>query len=800
MKYFSKTFVPVLFLFLSMFCAPVFAFQLTCQGKTDCSIVLPADASDNLRYAAHELKIHLEEASGAKFPVVNKNVSVQGPQIVLQEKFPGLKTGEFVVRTEGKALYLLGGGESGIHFAVHDFLETDCGYIWYDARGGKKIPDLKNFRIKKLNRKRSYAFELRSLSPDWYFYRPEGHYFLYRNGINMKSRLFSLPGMDRSKYKFKQSNVLDSRGLNDFRRAYPADHTFFDYIPDVPKKSRIPVHQNKGYFKTNPEYFTMNQAGKRVVLQLCFSNPEMKAEFKKNFYEHIRKAPDSNIFSVTAFDFPGQICYCKECQAAVKKYKTNGAPVFLFVKELAEAVAKDFPEIRIFTYAYRKEQTEFPPEGLKFPDNVIVCFCPIDDDMSKGWNSRTNAETYKNLKKWKKVCKNLWLWYYVNPWTFSVISTPAIGNVFRCANDIVLAQKAGVTGCMYSHEVGLAPMIGFTELQSYVMVRLMRNPELNIDFLIDDFLKFEYGAAAPLMRKYLNELEKIAAESDVFVKWNAVYGVWNSFLPSTDTVRWQGYFDKMEKLTASDPEKNFAVCRVRVPLDLMTLRFYRRIRKDVPEFNLKVETLSERIRTVSRRATESFYTQSIPSIKNYKGKHDQMFDRLIDNFAVQSGADPKPLPKEIFGKIDPALIFEFFPGTMAKSVLVKDKDAAWGYAVLNNQKVQGFPIQILEYDAVKPLWEDIAEIHSAKKGMEGKYCFYHIGETSVTPSYEMRLHFEGYKNLFRIFPGEVWMPGTDDTVNIYISLKMTGPEYYPGSKEKNSIACDRIVFVRKTNN
>ena len=177
-----------------------------------------------------------------------------------------------------------------------------------------------------------------------------------------------------------------------------------------------------------------------------------------------------------------------------------------------------------------------------------------------------------------------------------------------------------------------------------------------------------------------------------------------------------------------------------------------------------------------------------------------MFDRLIENFAVQSGAEPKPLPKEIFGKIDPALIFEFFPGTMAKSVLVKDKDAAWGYAAMNDQKTQGFPIQILEYDAVKPLWEDIAEIHSAKKGMEGKFCFYHIGETSITPSYEMRLHFEGYKNLFRIFPGEVWMPGTDDTVNIYISLKMTGPKYYPGSKENNSIACDRIVFVRKTNN
>ena len=43
------------------------------------------------------------------------------------------------------------------------------------------------------------------------------------------------------------------------------------------------------------------------------------------------------------------------------------------------------------------------------------------------------------------------------------------------------------------------------------------------------------------------------------------------------------------------------------------------------------------------------------------------------------------------------------------------------------------------------------------------------------------------------------MPGTDDTVDFYVSLKFTGPKYYPGSKLKDSVACDRIVVVRKTN-
>ena len=176
-------------------CIEVFAdLQLTENGKTAYRIVLPAKASDNLKYAAQELKIHLEDASGAKFAIMETGAGNAG-QIILQELDPELKTGEFSVRTEGKKLLLSGGGESGIHHAVHDFLSNDCGYIWYDARGGRKVPDLKNFRLPEISRRKSFEFADRTMSSDWFFYRPKGHYFLYRSGMNSKIRLFPLPGM-----------------------------------------------------------------------------------------------------------------------------------------------------------------------------------------------------------------------------------------------------------------------------------------------------------------------------------------------------------------------------------------------------------------------------------------------------------------------------------------------------------------------------------------------------------------------------------------------------------------------------
>ncbi|MBO5724920.1 MAG: DUF4838 domain-containing protein, partial [Lentisphaeria bacterium] len=617
---------------------------------------------------------------------------------------------------------------------------------------------------------------------------------LYRHGMNAKTRLFPLPGMKQKSFKIPV-------GVNDVRRASPASHTFFDYIPDKPGKSRISFLKKKGYFQSNPEYFTLEKNGKRVPQkQLCFSNKNLRSEFTKNICEHIRRTPQMNIFSVTAYDFPGEICYCNPCQAAVRKYKTNGAPVFLYVKELAQKVKKEFPHVMIWTYAYRKEQTEFPPVGLTLPDNVIIDFCPIDDDMSKPLDSPVNAETYRNLQNWKKVCPNVWMGYYVSPYCFSHMAVPVFGNVYRVIRDFALCRKAGVTGFGIDHAPGNPTMGGFIELQTYLMARLLRDPDLDAEHLIDDFMAFEYGKAAGLMRKFLNESEKIAAGATSFISWSSKIGAFAQFYKGKDVVRFQGYFDEMERLTKADPKANFAVRRVRMSLDLVTLNFYSRIRKEVPGYKMDVKKLGERVLITFHESANAFYSgNNNVQIRDWKKRHIQGMETMVRNLTLRMGSDPKPLPADLFGKTDPALIYEFYPLPRGKSRQVADKDAAWGYALLNEGKVQGFPILVLQYETVRNIWKNFFKLEKAKEGMEGKYSFYFAGTTQISPNYNLRFHFPGYKYICMINPGEVWLPGMDDTVYIYISLKFTGPKYYKGSKLKDSVSCDRIVIVRKTN-
>jgi hypothetical protein len=379
------------------------------------------------------------------------------------------------------------------------------------------------------------------------------------------------------------------------------------------------------------------------------------------------------------------------------------------------------------------------------------------------------------------------------------VTIPPLGNVHRSARDIVLIRKAGADGIHMDQPVGTPNMTGFIELQNYLTSRLLRDPDLAIDPLIHDFMGFEYGPAAPLMKKYLDELEKATASAKVFIKWSARIGAFAPIFKSRDVVRWQKYFDEMEKLTSGDPEKNFSVRRVRLPLDLTALNFFRRIKKDVPEYDTDVKTLAARIRKNYFEATGAFYAKNDAQIQNWRKNHNSSLEVMVNNLSIQMGTEPKPLPQEIFGGFRPELVYEFFPGALRRTRRVSDPQAAWNHALMNTDAGQGFPIQFLEYDPVKDTWKDFSEIRKAKAGMEGKYAFYHIGKIDISPNLEMRIHFKGYKHLFNVFAGEVWMPGTDDTVNIYVSLKFTGPKYYPGSKNPDSVACDRIVFVRKTN-
>ena len=213
---------------------------------------------------------------------------------------------------------------------------------------------------------------------------------------------------------------------------------------------RPPQASAKNFFKTNPEFFSMDQAGKRVdTLQLCFSNRKLRETFTAHLLERIRAGGGRGIVNVSANDVPGSFCRCPACVALEKQYQSVGGPLYDYLIEACGQIAKAYPQAYVTTLAYRKNQTEVPPAVKRLPDNLIIVFAPIDDNFAATLDDPTNQGTLDNLKKWVSIAKHVWVWYYINPY---ILEHPPLGNVEKVAADTKLLHQIGVSGTFYEHD------------------------------------------------------------------------------------------------------------------------------------------------------------------------------------------------------------------------------------------------------------------------------------------------------------------------------------------------------------
>ncbi len=773
-----------LFLLASV-CLNAGELTLSDNGKTQYRIVCPDTMTDGDRFVLKELQTHLKAATGADFSSVKVSEQPETKRIYLGIVPAGfekktLADQEHCVKTVGDDLYLFGGGINGTRYAVYDLLQNVMGLRFFDARNGIHIPEKKIWKIASLDRKIQFDFPVRRTTMYWLFNHPHSTYFLYRNGQNN----WVAP-------VFKGSGIVSTP--DDFLHFYPLGHTLPRYLPKDDKSTGFKWIQDlkQNLWKEHPEYFTMNKDGKRVSgHQYCMSNPELRKLLSERILENMKRNPQCVSFDVSADDTPGRFCYCPKCLELEKKYGTVGGPLFDFLLEFCPVAAKTYPEKWITTLIYRKGQTQRPPKNIqKFPDNFAPVFAPIDDNFAKDWSHPDNRETYEDLKTWGRLCKHLLVWYYPNPYGGEI--TPPFGNVERLANDIILMKKAGVTGMVWEHNVGVPQMIGFTELQSYVALQLFQDVNRPWKELADDFMSFEYGKAAPLMRQYWLELEDLRKNEPLQFVWNPTFSAYTYLTPER-LVRWNGLFDKMENLLKDDPEKRFNVQRVRVNLDLSILQNYAKVKKALPDFNLSPEQLADRLRGNYKQAIQCFFGSFSSRAKSYQ----KALEDLLLILQIQSGIDAKPLPKEIFGMIPADRIFVSIPKVNG-STYQKDADAAFGWRAVFSKPEPQLPFKADFEDLYEKKYQsNIGSVTQKTLGPRGKYEFYRIAKIKLTPDCLFRMGVSDWWD-FKTSIGGAYVMGAFNHAEVYASLKFEGPAFYKeDSGKKNTVYCDRVVVVR----
>ena len=457
---------------LILFCAmPATARNwLFRNGKSDYRIVLDRQASPSEKKAAEELQMYIKQISGAELPITDDATS-RGRRIFVGfgsavADIPGAQNPKaddegFTYRTVGKDLLIYGGAQRGSMYGVFSFLEDELGVKWLTPKC-TVVPSMQKYALPRLDRSEKPALALRY----------DGHFAVEREPV------WSAHNKENMKWNPTQNDYGNIE-------AYWNAHTMGQLLPA------------REFFEKHPEYFSLRD-GKRIPNgQLCLSNPEVLEICKTRLADVMRKNPLFRIYSLSQND-NFSFCQCPECTAIAEQYGGQSGLMIWFVNQVADAVRDEFPDKFVGTFAY--QYTRQPPKGIVPRNNVVIRLCSIECCFAHPLTAGCpqNQAFMNDMERWAEIAPPLFIWdyivdyaQYISPWPNFQVLGPNI-EAFRKNKAIGIYEEA-------QYQSNGAE---FEEMKAWVTTKLLWNPLLDTDSLVQVFIDGYYGKAAPMVMDY----------------------------------------------------------------------------------------------------------------------------------------------------------------------------------------------------------------------------------------------------------------------------------------------------------
>ncbi len=742
--------------------------ELSAEARTEYVIVKPDDPSPVDDYSVNILADGLKQKTGVAFPVLASHdlkdqkkicvgISTASLKDLGKDPLATLKDQETVVKNIGENIYIYGKGVHGNMYAVVDFLDNSLDRKWCVDYEKASFARTDSLVLKPFDRKSGFSFAYRFLG------FPSERNYQYGYNVSLPKQLCRDFGLPEGTMPALDNPVWV--------------HTSFLYMPPEPGRG-FEWLKDKGYFKTNPDFYSMNQSGQRVPDQLCYGNKGLRAELTKNIVEHIhivRKNKTDKLPILIALDqedpATGKMCHCPECIALEAKYKSNAGAFFDYVIELCAKLKTEQPDVLLKTIAYRRSQTQIPPtmpEGLKFPDNVVVVFCGVDDVINKTWNDPENSETYKELQGWMNLTPHVWVWSY---YLYSAALLMPFSNYERMALEMRMIKKSGAEGMLFE----MYPEGGFTDLLQYIYLKLAQDVNSDVNALVKKFCETQYGPAAQLAQKYIEEMEAASktGNKNMWIIHSSVdFDASFSYLTGENLCRWQKYFEEMNRIAGDDMRLRDNINRLRRSLDLATMGRWNSLAKTYPDYFNDYTVVKNRIGTVCaiRAGTLNDWELKIKA-----GDVHKPLPPLFDGFPKESISELVPLNT----------------ANSAKAKFVLDPDAAFGYAATVDIPDMPFNFGFHQNDTKKPG----AALKLIQKDIKpGEWKLYNLGEIKLTPN--CMIWFSNKSWMTNLELGGIFKPDSENLFDAYVSLKFKGSRY--GGEGEDMVLCDRIILVNKS--
>lgn len=484
--------------------------------------------------AAGELQRILREMTGREIPIVEGDGNELPAQGVLyigrsepasaralytDAEYEPLGVDGFILRLRGGNLLAAGGGYRGTVYAVYRLLER-LGCRFYSTEL-EVIPRKATLEIRSpLNVVDKPAFEWRAM---W-------------------GRIYPMTaGLSPGEWEAKVGSV------------------------DLPKMMGIPPrgfwHHTMGFLlpaeSVPKEYLAEINGERRVtepaVQQYCLSNPDLQKAMSEAVLRWIESNPDPLYYPVHYGD-TAQFCQCERCKAWYEEHGSLTDAVIWFNNQIAQEVAKRFPGKFITTLAYWA--TRKPPVKERPLPNHLIIFCAIAECQARPWSHPVNMK--------RNVVSDLEQWIAIHPLGAQGIITFEYPTTYHYVGYPYPALYAFAENLKYYKRLGIRGVYicGLTDghlvhLYSYVMPRLMWNPDADLHQLTDEFCKVWYGKAWQPMRDYVHRLHQSAFESPSEGVMDCHAGPGQRFFRELFTREWldrQIYplFERAERLAESE--------------------------------------------------------------------------------------------------------------------------------------------------------------------------------------------------------------------------------------------------------
>jgi hypothetical protein len=225
--------------------------------------------------------------------------------------------------------------------------------------------------------------------------------------------------------------------------------------------------------------------------QPCYSNPETARIAAENIRGWLRKHPDARSITLGMND-NGGYCECDACRAmdadAEKSIFSNdprsvSASYYTFANRVAEALAGEFPNLRIGLLAYTG--TIMPP---RFPVHPSIVPMMTLDTLSSGMDPMVRARQDGVIARWGEKVRETGIWDYSWGGGYFIPRVDFAGHAAR------LKHLYANGGRAYFGENSMPDALDGPK--TYLIARLLEDIDADADAILDEWYARFAGRAA----------------------------------------------------------------------------------------------------------------------------------------------------------------------------------------------------------------------------------------------------------------------------------------------------------------